>query len=202
MTRILLVRHGEHDLLNRALAGRMPSVHLNASGIACTETLAQELAKLPIDAVFSSPLERSMESAAPLCKLLGQDCRVSEAITEVDFGEWTGWTFHSLNDSSEWQRYNEFRGNSSVPGGERPQEIQDRMLDFIDSVCKEFPEGLVAAYSHGDAIKLALMNALGMPIDFIHRLEVSPASVSALELGGIVPRVMFVNRTSPLTLDL
>lgn len=201
MTRILYVRHGEHDFLGRAMVGRMTSVHLNARGRAQAEALGEELGALPLDAIYVSPLERAQETAQPLVERLGIQPVVTEEINEVDFGEWTGWTLQNLHAASEWSRFNMCRSVSQIPGGESMLEVQARMVRFMRNVQEANPDGIVAAFCHGDPIKLSLMHCLGMPIDFVHRFDVFTASVSAIELGEGAPQVTFMNRTAGMMLD-
>ena len=67
MPTLLLIRHGENDYAKRGvLAGRLPGVHLNENGRLQAEQLAEALCGLPIRAIYSSPLERAMETAEPL----------------------------------------------------------------------------------------------------------------------------------------
>jgi len=70
MTLLLLIRHADNDERKIRLVGRMPGVHLNQQGREQAEQLARLLAKMPIQAVFSSPLERAMETAQPLAEAL------------------------------------------------------------------------------------------------------------------------------------
>ena len=71
-TRILLIRHGINDYVKEhRLAGRTPGVHLNEEGLAQAAALAERLASAPIAAIYSSPLERACETAAPLAGRLG-----------------------------------------------------------------------------------------------------------------------------------
>lgn len=201
MTRVLYVRHGDHDLLGRAMVGRMTSVHLNARGLAQAQALGSELGDLPIEAVYVSPMERAQETAEPLLSRLGIEPTVAEEINEVDFGDWTGWTLHNLHEAPEWARFNSCRSVSQIPGGESMLEVQSRVVRFMRKVQEAHPDGLVAAFCHGDPIKLSLMHCLGMPIDFVHRFEVFPASVSSVELSDGAPQVNFMNRTISLLLD-
>lgn len=195
MTHLLLIRHGEHDLLNRALAGRMPSVHLNSSGLRQVDELAGHLAEHPIRAIYASALERARESAEPLASRLGLPVLTAPEINEVDFGDWTGCTFRELHGNPEWQRFNEYRSGTPIPGGESMQAVQARMVSFLERVRLEHPDSTVAAFGHGDPIKMALMHCLSIPIDFLHRLEISTASVSTVELHEGPARVTRVNWT-------
>ena len=67
MTFVLLIRHAENDFSGKKrLAGRLADVHLNASGKQQAQRLASVLAGIPLKAIYSSPLERAMETAQPI----------------------------------------------------------------------------------------------------------------------------------------
>ena len=89
MTVILFIRHGENDYVKKGrLAGRLPGVHLNKKGQMQAQAVADRLCKVPIKAVYSSPLERTMETAEPLAKALGLEVIQRPGLVELDFGEW------------------------------------------------------------------------------------------------------------------
>ena len=70
-TRFYLIRHATHDLVGRALAGRMESVSLSDAGRRESEQLASRLGGIAIKAFYSSPLQRAVETAAPLARRFG-----------------------------------------------------------------------------------------------------------------------------------
>ena len=72
MPLLLLIRHGENDYTRTGkLAGRMPGIGLNERGRKQAEELAKALANAPLEALYSSPLEREMQTAEPIGKALG-----------------------------------------------------------------------------------------------------------------------------------
>ena len=196
MTLVLLVRHAAHDLLGRRLAGRLPGVGLNPAGGQQSRQLAGRLAAQPLDAVYSSPLERARETAEPIAAAQGLEVRTSEAFTELDFGEWTGKTFEDLEGDPRWHRFNAARSSARPPGGELMLEVQRRTLDELALLRERHPDGRVLVVSHADTIRAALVHALGMPLDLFWRLEVDPASVSALRLDPASARVSRLNDTA------
>jgi probable phosphoglycerate mutase len=195
MTTFLLIRHAAHDLLGRVLAGRAPDVHLNARGKMEAERLAGRLARLPVAALFMGPLERAQETAWPLAEGLRLDPRIEPAFDEIDFGAWTSRTFAELEGDAEWRRWNTARSEGQPPGGETMAAVQTRFVQALERLRGLYPDAVVAVVSHGDAIKAALMHYLGVPLDYIARLEVYPASLSRLVLGEGFHQVISINDT-------
>jgi probable phosphomutase (TIGR03848 family) len=198
MTTLLLIRHASHDLLGKALAGRAPDLHLNARGKMEAERLAERLAPLPIRAIYTSPMERAQETAWPLANRLMLEARIDSAVDEIDFGDWTSRTFAELDPRPDWQTWNAARARGQVPGGESMSAVQTRIVDALAKLEEAHRAATVAVVSHGDVIKAALLHYLGVPLDHILRLEISPASVSIVALHGGAPQVTLVNDTGLL----
>ena len=198
MTTFLLIRHASHDLLGNTLAGRAPDVHLNARGKLESERLADRVSHLPIRAIYTGPLERSQESAWPLAMRFMLELRVHEGFDEIDFGEWTRKTFEELEPNPEWQEWNTRRGAASATGGESMLRVQERVVQTLNHLSQEHADEHIAVISHGDVIKEALLQYLGTPLDRIHQLEVSPASVTILSVEGGWGRITLLNDTGEL----
>jgi probable phosphoglycerate mutase len=197
MTRAFLVRHAANDLIGRAIAGRRPGVSLNATGRAQAERLGRRFQNETITAIHCSPQDRTRETAEPIAKRLGLDIEIVPALDEIDFGEWSGLSLDELGQRRDWRRWNTVRSDSRAPGGETMLEVQARVVGHVEKLAEAGNDGHYILVGHADPIKSALMYYLGAPIDFVGRLEVSPASVSAVELGGHEPRLLFVNETVP-----
>jgi probable phosphoglycerate mutase len=198
MTTFLLIRHGDNDYLRHTMVGWMPGIHLNENGREQAERLAERLSQCPIRAIYTSPLERARETAEPLARRLGIEPRVTDALGEVRLGEWTGRTFEELQRDPRWRQFNTFRSGARIPGGETMLEIQQRTIGALEAMHREHPDGTVAVVSHGDPIRVILCYYLGMPLDFIHRLEIETASVSVVKLGDDWAQVLRVNVTEAL----
>lgn len=193
MTTVLLIRHGMCDPVGKSIAGRTPGVHLNRQGRAQAADLARVLSRLPIEAVYSSPMERAVETALPLGLALGRPVREAPGLTELDFGEWTGRSLVELERDPRWPAFNEHREATRIPGGESMGEVVSRAVGTLSDILRTHGEAVVAAVSHGDVIRAVLMHCLGAPLDRIHGLEVAPGSVSAVQLGEGASRVLAVN---------
>jgi probable phosphomutase (TIGR03848 family) len=195
MTRFLLVRHAAIDAHGRSLPGRTPGVHLNAQGRLQAQALAQRIAGLPVSAVYSSPLERAVETADPIAKLLGLETAVSEELLEIGFGDWTGSDIADVAESPAFQRFNSFRSCAPVPGGEFMLQAQARMVAGLDALRARHAHAHVVVVSHGDMIKAAIAHYAGIPLDLFQRIEISPASISMVELDAATVRILAVNDT-------
>ena len=193
MTTFFLIRHGENDFVGKKIAGRMPGVHLNAHGKQQAEQLMEKLSRASIQKIFSSPLERAMETAEPLAGKLGLNIQTCDAFLEIQFGDWSGKSFAELESDCRWRQWNSFRSATRIPNGETMIEVQSRFVGELERIRAENPNERIAIFSHADPIRAALMHFLGMPLDFIHRLEIDPASISILKMGDFGAQVSRVN---------
>ncbi|HEY9508445.1 MAG TPA: histidine phosphatase family protein [Verrucomicrobiae bacterium] len=193
MTTFYLIRHGSNDFAGKTLVGRTPGIHLNDAGRAEVDRLADELAREPIQHLFSSPMERCRETAAPIAKRLNLEMQILDGLVEVEFGDWTGQEIAEMNSDELWQKWNTFRSGGRIPNGESIWEVQTRMIAVIEKLRRDFPNQTLALFSHGDPLRAAITYYLGMPIDFIHRLELSPASVSVLMIDDWTAKVQALN---------
>jgi len=198
MTTLLLIRHGHTDWIGKALAGHTPGVGLSDDGLQQAEKLAHRLRHLSIRAVYSSPLQRTLETAEPLARELGLDVQPRPRLIEVDFGAWTGKTMTELEADALWKRFNTLRSATRAPGGDLMLDVQSRMVDELEELrCRHAGE-TIALVSHQDAIKAALAHYAGIPLDLFHRFEISPASVSILRLAEWGPQIVTINHTGDL----
>jgi len=193
MTIIHLLRHGEHMLLGRVLAGRMPGVGLSPQGRVQIEACADRLAGERIEAIYSSPMQRTRETAEIVGQRLHLPVRLCEGVVELDFGDWTGMTFDMVRNDPRWEGWRDARAIARIPGGETMREVQHRAVGALIDLCAAHPGGPVVVVSHGDVIRSVLLFALGMPLDLYGRLEVGVASLNTIQIEPARLRVLRVN---------
>lgn len=193
MTTALLVRHAHCAPVGWKIAGRATGVPLDAEGVRQAARLGERLRHLPLAAVVSSPLERAARTAAAIARPHGLPVACDEAWIEVDFGEWTGMELAALEHDVRWRRWNHFRGGTRAPGGELMIEVQARAVTALALLAEQHHDAIVAVVSHADVLRAVLAYYLGMSLDHLPRLELAPASVSAIELGEWGARVVLVN---------
>ena len=193
MTVFHLLRHGEHVLRGRVLAGRTPGVGLSARGRAEIAAVADRLAEEEIEALYSSPLQRTRETAEILSERLELPVQYREDVLELDFGEWTGLTFDEVRADQRWQLWSSCRSIATVPGGESMHQAQERTVKALIDLRQTHRDGTVVIVSHGDVIRAALLFALGMPLDLYSRIEVGLASLNTIHIDDLGIRVLAVN---------
>ena len=181
MTIVLLVRHGQNDYIGKRLAGRLPGVHLNDEGLKQAQTVAQTLKELPIKSIYSSPLERAIETARPLADIKSLPVIINHALLEVDFGHWTGMTQQEMESQSMWHTVQTNPIDMRFPGGESFSEAQERITKGLFEIISLYDKNeIIVCFSHSDAIKLAITSALSVSINSFQKLIINPASISIL----------------------
>lgn len=196
MTTFLLIRHADTDFVGSRIAGWMTGVHLTQGGRQQAARLAERLSHAGIQAIYSSPLERAMETAAAIACGTGMEIISRAELGEIQFGEWTGLTFEELDRIPAWRRFNSFRGGTRILGGESMLEVQARIVGELERLGTAHPGQIIGVVSHGDVIKAAIAYYAGISLDLLQRLEISPASVSEVRVhADAPPQIMSVNQS-------
>lgn len=117
-TLLLLVRHGETPTTGTVLPGRAPGLHLSDRGRDQAERVAERLAGLPVDAIYSSPLGRTRETAEPTATRMGLDVNQDAGLLETDIGDWTGAAIAEVSALPQWQTVRHNPAAFRFPNGE------------------------------------------------------------------------------------
>jgi len=198
MTQILLVRHAVNDFVKTGkLAGWTPGVHLNDEGKEQAEALGQRLADAPIKRLYSSPLERTMETAEAI-RQHHPDLEIQQypEMGEVRYGDWEGQSIATLQARKMWHVVQHYPSRAVFPNGETMREVQMRGINAIEELAARHPREMIVVVSHADLIKMVIAHYLGTHLDNFQRIVVSPASISSLILGYGRPYVGTVNDTA------
>ena len=203
MPTLLLIRHGENDYLKKnRLPGRLPDIHLNEHGREQAAALAESLKAAPIRAIYSSPLERAVETAEPLAQALGLAIQVRPGLLDTDVGEWEGLHLKKLRKLPLWKQVQELPSQVRFPGGESFLELQERLVREIDAIRRAHKQkDMLAVVFHSDPIKLVLAHFLGLPLDNFQKLSVAAGSVSILVAGKSGGMLAALNLKPPFVLN-
>jgi probable phosphomutase (TIGR03848 family) len=201
MPTLLLIRHGENDYLKKnKLPGRLTGIHLNERGREQAAELARTLGILPIKAIYSSPLERAIETAEPLAHALGLEIQLKPDLTDIDVGDWEGRSWKVLGRTRLWDVIQKKPSQFLFPGGETFSAAQERIVQVIDAIAGAHPaDEFVSVVFHADPIKLAVAHYLGQSLDTFQRLTASTGSVTILKMDGAAIKLLALNLIPPFS---
>lgn len=198
MPLIYLIRHAENNFNRKGkLAGWLPGVHLNERGKIQARGLVDIFSNITIQAVYASPLERTIETAKPLADEKNLEIMPREAIGEIHYGTWQGRSLKYLQKRKLWEKVKYTPSLVRFPEGESFVEAQNRAVAEIEHLrsLHKGSKAAIACFSHADLIKLIIAHYIGLPLDLFQRLTIMPASISALYFDNSV-RLLSLNNTS------
>ena len=134
-----------------------------------------------------------METARALAAPSRLEVEPVDALVEIDFGEWTGASFEALESDPRWQAWNERRAEGACPGGESMAGVQRRVVDHLFATARRLPAAVGAMVTHADVIRAAVAHVLGLTLDHFHRFDVSPASITEVQIAGDQARLIQLN---------
>jgi probable phosphomutase (TIGR03848 family) len=194
---VILLRHGRSTAnTGGVLAGWTPGVRLDDTGREQARAVAERLAKVPLAAVVSSPLERCRETADAVA--VGRDLVVQadDRLGEARYGDWTGRPLKELAKEPLWKVVQQHPSGAVFPGpeGEGLAQTQTRAVAAVrEWNARLGPDAVWLACTHGDVIKAILADALGLHLDQFQRIVVDPASISVITYTDTRPFVQRMN---------
>jgi len=188
LTKFILVRHGETEWnKERRIQGSASDTPLSPTGLNQAEQLALKLKTDPVQAIFSSPLQRALDTAKAIAQYHNLEVRVLPELKEINVGELEGQLSLTLA-----KRFDEFvcrngqndEGWIKLPGGESVNEVQTRAWEAIQNMAHQYPEGTVVVVSHYFVIMSIVCRILNLPLNNMVHLRLSTGTVSIFTLDG------------------
>jgi probable phosphomutase (TIGR03848 family) len=198
LTLLYLVRHGVTDHTGHRLSGWMEDVHLSEKGREQADAVAVMLAGIRFKAVYSSPIDRTVETARPIAARHDLGVRVRRNLGEVDYGTWTNRSFRSLARTKLWTTVQRYPSGARFPHGETLREVQTRAVTEMEKLVAQHPKQAICCVSHADVIRLVVAHFMGIHIDLFQRIVIGPASVSVVGLDEDGPRILSLNTSAPM----
>lgn len=200
--RIILVRHGETEYNRTHLALGRADVSLNETGLRQAAALEFALAEEKIAAVYSSPLQRALETAKRIAAPHDLDVIIEERLIEMDIGELEGLTFPEIGKAHP-NLYQNWGGPNGptyrMPGSnETLADVQARARQAVQALLARHPDETVVAVTHNFVILATLASLLAIEIAEFRRLRHSVAAISSLEMTSGRVQVITLNDTCHL----
>lgn len=198
MTQVLLLRHGHVEgIVPRRFRGQL-DLPLSGEGLAQATRAAAFVARhyRPV-AVYSSPLQRCVDSARPLVARLSlPPPQVSPGLTDISYGLWQG-RLESEVATAEPERYTLWQQTPErmvFPEGESLALLAGRALAALRTLADAHDGQTVAVFTHDSVIRVLLLTALGTTLSAYHRVCVDPCSLTELDCStSAATRVVHVN---------
>lgn len=208
MPTLLLVRHGHSSANGEGiLAGRLPGIPLTDKGREQAASLADRFAGADVARIVSSPLERCVDTAAPLAKALGMEVCIEDDLQECAYGAWTGRGLAELAKEPLWATVQDDPESARFPShddhaAESLREMADRVVAAVlrhdaEVSAAAGESALWVAVTHGDLVKAVLADAAGSGLGNFQRYTADPASVSVVRYGGRHPFLLAANDAAP-----
>jgi len=200
MTLLLLIRHGENEYVKTGkMAGRLPGVHLNQRGQDQGRALGEALKDVQIKAIYSSQLERAIETATPIASARKLQIIQEPDLMDADIGKWQGKSWKVLSLTKVWKIVQHSPSRFRFPDGESFPEMQTRISNALERIIKKHnkPQDIVVAVFHADPIKLAVSHFLGLPLDHFQRLSCDTGSLTAIHASDSGANLVKLNQRPP-----
>lgn len=205
MTVIYLIRHAEAEgNLYRRIQGHWNG-QITPRGFRQIDALAERFRDVPIDAVYSSDLQRTQDTAVAILKYHDLKLETTPRLREVCLGVWEGrpWGDVEYEMPEQMFYFNHDPAKWVIPKAERYEAAQERMKGVLAEIAAEHEGQTVAAVSHGMAIRVFLAAALGIPSAEIDRLPHGDnTAVACLKYDGDDLTVEYYNDASHLPEEL
>lgn len=202
---LYLLRHGETDSSRTGTYCGWANPDLTAEGTAMASAFAEHYKTQPWQAVFVSPLRRTIATATPFCQATGLEMQIRDGLKEMAFGEWEEKSFQEVQEHYSEDYYHWMTEPAWNPptGGETGVQVASRAAVVIAEIESQFTEGNVLVVSHKTTIRLMLCNLLGMDIGrYRDRITMPVASVSLIQFGKYGPMLVKHGDRSHLPADL
>jgi alpha-ribazole phosphatase len=205
MLAITFVRHGQTDCsLTNSFCGAV-DVPLNEAGRAMAQAIAEAYADRRWAAIYTSPLQRARDTAAPLAARVGLPLQVEDGLREIAYGDWDGMLEAEVERlyPREFQAWSDDPATVSPPGGETATAIAARAMPVIDAIRKRYPDGDVFVASHKATIRIVVCALLGIDLAlFRKRVGQDVGAATVVEFRSTGPLLAALNDHAHLPPEL
>ena len=199
-TRLLLIRHGATVLSAEDRFAGSTDVELSNVGREQAEALGARLADEKLDAIYASPMKRTVETARIVAGQLHPGPVLRPELKEIDHGRWEGLTRAEV-EQRYCDEYNSWENDPftfAPEGGESGLGVLARALPAIRQIVVSHPNQTVAVVSHKATLRLVLSSLLGIDArGYRDHLDQSPACLNVVDFKDVNrARLMLFNDIS------
>jgi len=183
MVKVILIRHGETDWNKEQIFRGRIDVALNEVGLAQARTVQATLKDVQINAIYSSPLSRALETARVVGEGRNCEIRIEEGFIDIDFGRWQGLSHQKVKEDYKdlYEMWLSKPQMVTFPEGESLEEVQKRSMKALEKVIKKHPEETLAIISHRVLNKVLLCSILGLELSHFWYIKQDTCALNRFE---------------------
>lgn len=202
---LYLLRHGETVYSRTGGYCGDLDPELTDNGQKMAQAFADAHSDIAWDAVFASPMRRTIATATPLCESVGIKMQLHDGLRELRYGQWEGLTneFVKENYSKDYLHWLTEPAWNPPTGGETAVQLASRASFAIAEIQEQYPSGNVLVVSHKATIRVILCSLLGIDMGrYRDRIDVPAASLSIVQFGALGPMLKVLGDRSFMDADL
>ena len=186
MTRILLTRHGTVEGLKPERFRGRAELALTERGVAEIGALARRVAPLKPVAIYTSPLQRCVQTGAAVAAACGVAAEAHDGLANIDYGQWQMRTHDEVRreQPEDYARWKSAPQLTRFPGGESLQDVATRSFDLLRAVLARHPAETVVLVGHDSVNRVLLLGLLEMPLSGYWRLVQDPCTLNEIEVAA------------------
>lgn len=182
--KIYLLRHGETSYSQSGVFCGALDPELTAEGSLMAQAFADSYRSIPWTEVYVSPMKRAIETAQPLCAVVGLPMQIRDNLREISYGIWEGRTQEDVKQCHEqdYLRWLTEPAWNPPTGGETAVQVANRSLPVITEIEAKYKDGNVLVVSHKATIRIILCSLMGIDLGrYRDRIDAPAASVSIVK---------------------
>lgn len=188
--KLYMLRHGETTFsINRGYCGAL-DVELTESGQVMAQAFADEYKSVDWEAIYCSPMKRTVATATPLAEATGLTLEIRDGIKECNYGEWEGKTKGEVSEefTANYYHWMTEPAWNAPEGGETAVEVRNRSMAVIAEIEEKYKHGNVLLVSHRTTLRVVLCSLMGIDLGrYRDRLDYPAASLSIVSFGKYGP---------------
>lgn len=194
-TRFYLIRHGETVWNKEKRYQGWTDIELSENGQLQAELLGKRFQNLKIDAVYSSPLKRALETAQPVADAAGLSVVADEHFKEINFGLWEGGTVEQLTKKygKEFSDFFESPFEYPFPGEGSFVHVAKRSMEGFQLLLKKHEGQSIVIVSHGGLLRVLMITLMGMDISFYRKTWLNNTSITTIDMIDENPLLYTLN---------
>ena len=183
---IIFLRHGQaENNTKKILAGRSPNVNLTQTGLEQAEQAGEMLKSLNISAIYTSPIDRALQTAQIVSKHCGLEVVTDDRLIELDMGKFTMMPYNEIFEKYGNVFLKFYQGSDEVSENEVEtfSQVQKRVTEMVDSILNKHKDENVVLVTHMDPIKAMIGKVLDLKPEVLFELIIANASLNIFKNG-------------------